>query len=87
MLNSFPIERVYLACGSTDMRKSINGLVLIVQECFHKNPFEEHFLYSATGNVIRSKFFAGSTLDSGSIINDLKRLGLSGPLLVMKELE
>jgi transposase len=40
MLNSFPIERVYLACGSTDMRKSINGLVLIVQECFHKNPFE-----------------------------------------------
>lgn len=32
-------ENVYLACGSTDMRKSIDGLAAIVQECFELNPF------------------------------------------------
>lgn len=31
--------KVYLAIGSTDMRKSINGLAAIVQESFELNPF------------------------------------------------
>ncbi|AEJ44869.1 IS66 family insertion sequence element accessory protein TnpB [Alicyclobacillus acidocaldarius] len=31
--------RVYLACGSTDMRKSIDGLAALVQESFHLDPF------------------------------------------------
>ena len=30
---------VYLACGNTDMRKSINGLMLMVQETFELDPF------------------------------------------------
>ena len=32
-------KRVYLACGRTDMRKSINGLAAIVQEGFNLDPF------------------------------------------------
>ena len=32
-------KRVFLACGSTDMRKSINGLALIVEESFGLDPF------------------------------------------------
>ncbi|MFA5670803.1 MAG: IS66 family insertion sequence element accessory protein TnpB [Balneolaceae bacterium] len=40
MLETISVERVYLACGSTDMRKSINGLVILVQEHFQKDPFE-----------------------------------------------
>ena len=32
-------EKVYLAAGSTDMRKSINGLAAIVQEYFKLDPF------------------------------------------------
>ena len=32
---------VYLACGNTDMRKSINGLMLMVQETFNLDPFGE----------------------------------------------
>jgi len=32
-------KRVYLACGRTDMRKSINGLAAIVQEGFRLDPF------------------------------------------------
>src|SRR5690625_3805561 len=39
MLTSAPIERVYLARGSTDLRKSIDGLAVIVQECFELDPF------------------------------------------------
>lgn len=32
-------DKVYLACGSTDMRRSIDGLAAIVQECFSLDPF------------------------------------------------
>lgn len=40
MLNrNLPIG-VYLAAGSTDMRKSIDGLAATVQESFGLNPFE-----------------------------------------------
>jgi transposase len=33
------IEQVHLAKGPTDLRKSIDGLSVIVQEDFHLNPF------------------------------------------------
>lgn len=32
-------EKVYLAGGSTDLRKSIDGLAALVQESFHLDPF------------------------------------------------
>jgi transposase len=36
---SFNGKPVYLACGATDMRKSINGLAAIVQGSFGLDPF------------------------------------------------
>ena len=39
MLNSSG-KRVYLACGKTDMRKSINGLAAIVESSFKLDPFD-----------------------------------------------
>ncbi|AET60518.1 IS66 Orf2 like protein [Paenibacillus terrae HPL-003] len=39
MLNFASASQVYLACGSTDMRKSIDGLAAIVQEQFALSPF------------------------------------------------
>lgn len=39
MLSEIQVDRVYLACGSTDMRKSIDGLAAIVQESFQLDPF------------------------------------------------
>lgn len=39
MLNEISIERVYLACGSTDLRKSIDGLAVLVKEGFALDPF------------------------------------------------
>lgn len=39
MLNAAMIESVYLARGSTDMRKSIDGLAILVQAQFNLDPF------------------------------------------------
>jgi len=39
MLN-FEGKKVYLSCGATDMRKSIDGLAGIVQDGFSLSPFD-----------------------------------------------
>lgn len=39
MLNEVPVNRVYLARGVTDMRKSIDGLAVLVQEVLELDPF------------------------------------------------
>src|SRR5699024_12438521 len=39
MITTSQFERVYLARGSTDLRKSIDGLAVIVKECFELDPF------------------------------------------------
>ncbi|MDR0314818.1 MAG: IS66 family insertion sequence element accessory protein TnpB [Oscillospiraceae bacterium] len=37
----FGEKKIYLACGHTDMRKSINGLSAIVESSFKLDPFAE----------------------------------------------
>lgn len=39
MLTLSGAQRAYLACGSTDLRKSIDGLAVLVQESFGLDPF------------------------------------------------
>ncbi|OZS78224.1 hypothetical protein CF394_07110 [Tetzosporium hominis] len=39
MMNGRIVERVYLAAGPTDLRKSIDELAVIVQELFQLEPF------------------------------------------------
>jgi transposase len=41
MLGTKSSPKVYLACGATDMRKSINGLCMLVSENFKLDPFEQ----------------------------------------------
>jgi len=41
MLINIGNKKVYLACGGTDMRKQINGLVTIIEGSFNLDPFEE----------------------------------------------
>ena len=43
MLLSSPDIKVYLALGNTDMRKSINGLSILVQKYLEMDPFSGHF--------------------------------------------
>lgn len=44
MLNEVSIDQVYLACGATDLRKSIDGLAVLVKEGFALDPFS-HCLF------------------------------------------
>jgi transposase len=39
MLNDIHAQRVYLASAPMDLRKSIDGLAVIVQHCFNLDPF------------------------------------------------
>jgi len=39
MINETRPDKVYLACGSTDLRKSIDGLAVLVKESFDLDPF------------------------------------------------
>jgi transposase len=39
VLNELQVNRVYLACGATDMRKSIDGPAVLVKEGFDLDPF------------------------------------------------
>ncbi|MEJ2013901.1 MAG: IS66 family insertion sequence element accessory protein TnpB [Anaerolineales bacterium] len=34
--------RVYLAAGATDMRKAVNGLMVLVQDVLEADPFSSH---------------------------------------------
>lgn len=39
MLNEGFAGHVHLACGATDLRKSVDGLAVLVREGFHLDPF------------------------------------------------
>lgn len=39
MISEISSRQVYLACGSTDLRKSIDGLAVLVKESFDLDPF------------------------------------------------
>lgn len=54
MLN-FEGKTVYLACGKTDMRKSINGLSAIVEGSFGLNPFDKALFVFCNGHRDRVK--------------------------------
>lgn len=41
MLNIDKVEKVYLDCGSTDLKKIIDGLVMLVQNQLKLDPFEK----------------------------------------------
>jgi transposase len=45
MLKEMAVTSVYLACGSTDLRKSIDGLAALVQEGFGLDPFSALFVF------------------------------------------
>lgn len=42
MINQMHIEKVHLALGATDLRKSVDGLALIVQHILKMDPFSTH---------------------------------------------
>ena len=52
----FPEDlRIYISCGKTDMRKSIDGLSAIVSQNFNLNPFENALFLFCGGKRDRMK--------------------------------
>ena len=51
----FSEKPVYLCCGPTDMRKSINGLMSLVKEVFFLDPFSEALFVFCNRNRNRIK--------------------------------
>lgn len=50
MLDHTKIEHVYLAQGSTDLRKSIDGLAVLVREGFDLDPFSPSYFVFCNRN-------------------------------------
>lgn len=48
-------ENIYIACGYTDMRKSIDGLATIVQQQFNLDPFSKTLFLFCGNNRCRIK--------------------------------
>ena len=47
ILDSIPAEQIYIAIGHTDMRRSIDGLSVLVQQVFKLDPFTKSlYLFS-----------------------------------------
>ena len=46
------LDQVYIATGATDMRKSINGLSIMVADRLTLNPLSGHLFVSATESGI-----------------------------------
>ena len=48
-------ENIYIACGKTDMRKSIDGLAALVQSQYHLDPFTKNIFLFCGGKSDRIK--------------------------------
>ena len=55
MLNIEDIDTVYIAPGSTDLRKSIDGLSLLVESEFSLNPYEKALFVFCNKSMNRLK--------------------------------
>lgn len=55
MLSRGSFDKVYLATGATDMRRSIDGLAAIVQESFRLDPFSANLFVFCNREMNRIK--------------------------------
>ncbi len=71
------VEHIYIACGHTDMRKSIDGLCFLVQQKFKMDPTKVCF-YSAAGNMTGLKHYYLKVMVLYFYIKDWKMVNSSG---------
>jgi transposase len=58
MISEISNKQVYLACGSTDLRKSIDGLAVLVKEAFDLDPFSQCLFVFCNRNRDKPQDFA-----------------------------
>ena len=69
------VDAIYIVCGRTDMRKSIDGLCAIIQEQFSMEIDHALFSFSAVVNATVSKLFLK---EPDGIVMIYKRLTAQG---------
>ena len=78
-------EHIYIVCGYTDMRKSIDGLAAIVQQNFNLMYFQEVCFCSAESDVTGSRLCYGKKTDLYCCTKDLKTESTNGRGIPMKQ--
>ena len=62
-------EKIYIATGYTDMRKSIDGLAAIVQQNFHLDPCSNSLLWKKflkiKGTLLGRRWFRPALQETG----------------------
>ena len=85
MLNDFPgADKVYIACGYTDLRKGIDGLARLVQQQFALDPFANPCSCSAGGGGTGSRACTGKKMASSCCTNDWKWARINGRVLNLR---
>lgn len=44
------LDKIYIACGRTDLRKGVDGLARVVQNNFSLDPFQQNVLFMFCGS-------------------------------------
>ena len=74
-------DKVYIACGYTDLRKGIDGLARLVQQQFELDPFTNTLFCSADGGETASRACTGKRTASSCCTSDWNRACTSGRAL------
>ena len=69
---------IYLYMDIVDFRKSINGLIVVVEQDMNLNPFRDALFVFRNKSAIRSKYSIGIKRASLSGINASRSIVLSG---------
>lgn len=77
-------EHIYIACGYTDMRKSIDGLAAIVQQNFKLDPFSNSLFLFCGRSSTKMKVLYWEVTDLFFCINVLKMENSYGQEIKMK---
>lgn len=77
-------EHIYIACGYTDMRKSIDGLAAIVQQNFKLDPFSNSLFLFCGRSSTKMKVLYWKVTDLFFCISVLKMENSYGQEIKMK---
>lgn len=78
--NASGFDKIYIACGRTDLRKGIDGLCTIIQHQLEIDPFQKtSCLCSVAASPIKSSAWFGKGMDFFFSTSGYRMAGTSGP--------